>query len=650
MIGKQIQNYQVNAHLGQGGMGTVYRATDLVLGREVAMKMLHSPMISQPQVLDRFRKEAQVLARLLHPNIAVIYNLIEQDQQHFMVMEYVEGKDLDGLLKKHQVLPPMSVITAFIQALEGLHHAHRKGIFHRDIKPSNLILSPDGTIKLMDFGIARVAGEARMTQVNRVIGTVEFLAPELIEGKEPSASSDVYAAGMTMYELLCGRLPFQHNTDYNLMQEILKKRPVSPDKMNHAVPAKLAALVMKALEKKPENRFPDARAFQQALINAYPEAREADLTHLFANAVVPIPHQPTQGTINAWRSRKGKPVAATREQDTAVPLTGTRQSITPGTAPLPPGSASPSSGSASVLPGSASLPPGYLLRLIHLPEMLWQRVAPMMNKRIRVAMLGVLLLFIGAFAVLSQQGRVEEPPPVANGNTPVDVRSSQPSGGGIAKPAVSAPLTDRTPLTFAPEETPVDEAAGRDKGLTNGPGNATPGETNRKSEKKNTGEPGEKDRRGLVVTGNGAGKNDNPSGRQDQAPPVTTPPASEPATEPVPEKSLAARSMTLGSRTEVSLYLREPLSNASQSGQVLSFSVNNPVTYNGQLIIERGSVATGRIKNVGNKKITVVLTSVTGTNGQRLPLQESELSGRIDDMISNRNYSGYLRKGTLVTY
>ncbi|RYY61584.1 MAG: serine/threonine protein kinase [Chitinophagaceae bacterium] len=289
MIGKQIQNYQIGSHLGQGGMGTVYRATDIILGREVALKMLHTPMMSQPQVLERFKKEAQVLARLLHPNIAVIYNLIEQDQQHFMVMEFVEGKDLDGLLKQHRVLPPMAVVTAFIQALEGLHHAHKKGIFHRDIKPSNLILTPDGTVKLMDFGIAKVAGEQRLTQVNRVIGTVEFLAPELIEGKDPSAASDVYAAGMTMYELLCGRLPFENNTDYNLMQEILKKKPVSPDKLNASVPAPLAAIVMKALEKKPEHRFADAKAFQSALANAFPATRDADITHLFSNAVVPLP-------------------------------------------------------------------------------------------------------------------------------------------------------------------------------------------------------------------------------------------------------------------------------------------------------------------------------------------------------------------------
>lgn len=255
MIGQQIQNYIIVSKLGQGGMGTVYKAVDNVLGREVALKMLNTVMINQPQVLDRFKKEAQVLARLLHPNIAVIYNLIEQEQQHFMVMEYVEGKNLDEILRQHKSIPYQVVVLIFMQALEGLHHAHRKGIFHRDIKPSNLILTPDGIVKLMDFGIAKVAGEQRMTQVNKVIGTIEFLAPEIIEGKEPSVSSDIYAAGVTMYELLSGKLPFESNTDFNLMQEILKKKPLAPEKLNSAVPKALSNIVMKALEKKTGEPF-----------------------------------------------------------------------------------------------------------------------------------------------------------------------------------------------------------------------------------------------------------------------------------------------------------------------------------------------------------------------------------------------------------
>ena len=170
-----------------------------------------------------------------------------------------------------QAISHKIVVPVFIQALEGLQHAHKKGIYHRDIKPSNLIFTPDGIAKLMDFGIAKVAGEQRLTQVNRVVGTVEFMAPELIQGKDPSVASDIYAVGVTMYELLCGKLPFAGNTDYTLMQDIMEKKPVVVDKMNTSVPKVLSNIVMKALEKKPENRYPDARAFQQALAAAFPE-------------------------------------------------------------------------------------------------------------------------------------------------------------------------------------------------------------------------------------------------------------------------------------------------------------------------------------------------------------------------------------------
>ena len=250
MIGQSVQNYKIVAHLGEGGMGVVYKAVDNVLGREVALKMLHGSMIRQENVLERFKKEAQVLARLLHPNIAVIYNFIEQDGQFFMVMEYVEGKNLDELARMHQALPHKTIVAIFMQALEGLNHAHRRGIFHRDIKPSNLILTPEGTLKLMDFGIAKIAGEQKLTQLNRVIGTIEFMAPEIIEGKDPSVASDIYAAGITMYELLCGRLPFESASDYTMMQDILKKKPQPLTALNPSVPAALNSIVMKALEKK----------------------------------------------------------------------------------------------------------------------------------------------------------------------------------------------------------------------------------------------------------------------------------------------------------------------------------------------------------------------------------------------------------------
>lgn len=282
MIGERIHSYEISEHLGKGGMGNVYKATDTMLGRNVALKMLHPQLTMEAQFLERFKKEARVLAQLLHPNIAVIYNFIEQGGNHFMVMEYVEGTNLDDLLKKHKTLPADFVVPVFIQVLEGLKHAHRKNIFHRDIKPANIMLTPDETVKLMDFGIAKVAGEQKMTQVNKIVGTVEFMAPELLQGKDASAASDIYAAGVTLYELMCGKLPFVADTDFNLMQAIMKEKIIHPAKCNTSIPKALSDIVMKALDKNPAARFADAGAFQQALIAAFPNFRTISLASLNA--------------------------------------------------------------------------------------------------------------------------------------------------------------------------------------------------------------------------------------------------------------------------------------------------------------------------------------------------------------------------------
>lgn len=280
MIGEKIHSYEISEHLGKGGMGNVFKATDTMLGRDVALKMLHPQLTIESQFLDRFKKEARVLAQLLHPNIAVIYNFIEQGGNHFMVMEYVEGTNLDDLLKKHKTLPPQFVVPVFVQVLEGLKHAHKKNIFHRDIKPANIMLTPDDTVKLMDFGIAKVAGEQKMTQVNKIVGTVEFMAPELLQGKDASAASDIYAAGVTLYELLSGTLPFEADTDFGLMQAIMKDKITSPVKINAGIPKALNDIVMKALEKNPAARFADAADFQQALIAAFPNFRNINLASL----------------------------------------------------------------------------------------------------------------------------------------------------------------------------------------------------------------------------------------------------------------------------------------------------------------------------------------------------------------------------------
>ena len=596
MIGKKIQNYEIRAHLGEGGMGTVYRATDNVLGREVALKMLHTPLLQQTQFLDRFRKEARLLAQLLHPNIAVIYNLIEQEGNQYMVMEYVEGKNLDAMLREQRTLNYKWVVPVFLQALEGLRHAHKKGIYHRDIKPSNLILTPDGTVKLMDFGIAMMAGEKRMTQVNRVVGTIEYMAPELIEGKDPSIASDIYATGITMYELLTGKLPFEGNTDFNLMQDILKKKPVALDKMNASVPKALNNIVMKALEKKPENRFADAKEFSQALLQAFPDLKYADLS---------ISHQPAPTKLVQIPSKSAvaKPTVVHHEKSTR---------------PLP----------------------VYLRTVTNIK----QKILLKENRTYLIAALAVLVLSIAIF-VIAGMSRSEPELLGMNDQKKDSVQQPRQEVKKQQQSRIDGGYNDNGGLQpVQPVRNVVNEGKGE-------------GQEEKEKQKEKEGDTGggKKEATGKDVKKETVKEKEKQSEKQiekekEKEEPVRKedPPPPPPEEEKKEEKKREPKTIRITSAPEVSLYLREPLTTNASEGQVIYFNVISPVRYNGDVIIEKGATATGRIKNVGNKKISIVISKVTGANGEALPLQEVELSGRINDMISNRSYSVPLKRGITI--
>jgi len=599
MIGQNVQNYTITAYLGEGGMGTVYKASDTMLGREVALKMLHGTLISQPQFLERFKKEARVLAQLLHPNIAVIYNFIGQDNNHFMVMEYVEGNNLDALLRKHKLLPYNIIVPMFLQVLEGLHHAHKKGIFHRDIKPSNLILTPDATVKLMDFGIAKIAGEQRMTQVNRVVGTIEYMAPELIEGKDPSIASDIYATGVTMYEMLTGKLPFEGNTDYTLMQDIMKKKPVSVDKLNAAVPASLSNIVMKALEKKPEHRYHDAKTFQLALMHAFPQLKEIDLNQL------------------------NKPVVVTQQ---AQVITQPKKKIKPTVLHSP-------LGNATVVQRSSAL------------QTIRQKIFTKEKAPVLLGIASLLLAGVILIIHLSTKKTIDQSNQTFSQN---QVSKLDSGGENVNNNAVTANTTDTllntagitVPLTAdAPERRNNQVIIPDEEKKKDVPGSlttekkkeASAKDIKKQTENKNTEPPKEEKKEPLPVKIEPVKKDEF----------VKT---DEPAKK-------AAQSIRLNNRLEVDLYLRDAISEATaKEGQLLHFTVSNPVFYNGEMIITKGAAATGRIKNIGKKKISIVLTSVNSAGGQSIPFETVELSGRIEEIISARNYSGTLRKGTVINF
>lgn len=289
MIGRTLHNYHIEELLGEGGMGTVYRATDTFLRRPVAIKMLHPHLLRDTNFMERFRNEAVLSAQLNHPNVATLYNFLQIRTDNLMIMELVDGMTLERLVAKKGKLPLETAVKIVIQALDGLQHAHYKGILHRDIKPANLMLTHEGTVKLMDFGIARMVGSQRLTRADRVVGTLEYMAPELLNGVEPSIQSDLYAIGVLLYELLSGKLPFEPVTDNTLINQILNKKPISLRSRIHDLPKSVEDILEKLLHKKPEKRFGKAWELRQALATIVaPGPISADIFETNPQPIVPL--------------------------------------------------------------------------------------------------------------------------------------------------------------------------------------------------------------------------------------------------------------------------------------------------------------------------------------------------------------------------
>jgi serine/threonine-protein kinase len=208
MVGQTIGKYRVVSRLGRGGMGTVFKAVDETLEREVAIKCLNSEL-TESEVLKRFRAEAIALARLNHPNIATLFELTEHDGRLLMVMEFVRGDTFEKVAEQAGAMGVSRAVELCTQVLDALSHAHRVGIVHRDLKPANLMLSESGIVKVMDFGLARMAGTEHLTNDGFMVGTPAYISPEQILGGEVDGRADLYAMAVVLYRLLTGQLPFK---------------------------------------------------------------------------------------------------------------------------------------------------------------------------------------------------------------------------------------------------------------------------------------------------------------------------------------------------------------------------------------------------------------------------------------------------------
>jgi serine/threonine-protein kinase len=264
MVGQNIGKYRVTEQIGRGGMGTVYCAVDETLHREVAIKVLNAGL-NDPTVARRFRAEAVTIARLNHPGIATIYELVEHDGQWLMVMEYVRGETLERLVSQQGPLSVVRAADLTMQTLAALAHAHGLGVVHRDLKPANLMLGASGSVKIMDFGIARVAGAEQLTSVGFMMGTPAYMAPEQVLGQEIDARTDLYATGLVLFHLVTGTLPFKGDTPIQMAQLRIHGDPTPVRSIRPDLPEWMGQVLEIALAREPGKRFQTSLLFREAI-------------------------------------------------------------------------------------------------------------------------------------------------------------------------------------------------------------------------------------------------------------------------------------------------------------------------------------------------------------------------------------------------
>ena len=272
--GQKINDrYEVIRSIGEGGMANVYLGHDTILDRNVAIKVLRGDLSSDEKFVRRFQREALSASSLAHPNIVEVYDVGEDEDTYYIVMEYVEGKTLKQLLKKRGTITLSEAIDIMSQLTDGMAHAHDSYIIHRDLKPQNIMIKDDGQIKITDFGIAMALNATQLTQTNSVMGSVHYLPPEQASGKGCTIKSDIYSMGIIFYELLTGTLPFRGDNAVEIALKHMREPIPSVREENSEIPQSIENIIRKATAKNPKNRYDSARSMHEDLLTALDENR-----------------------------------------------------------------------------------------------------------------------------------------------------------------------------------------------------------------------------------------------------------------------------------------------------------------------------------------------------------------------------------------
>jgi eukaryotic-like serine/threonine-protein kinase len=267
LVGRVFTNrYEIQREIAQGGMAEVYLARDQLLDRPVALKVLHAEYARDPSFVERFRREAQAAANLNHPNIVAIYDWGQDSGTYFIVMEYVEGRSLRDLMRSEGPLEAERAADIAAEIAAALSFAHHNGVVHRDVKPGNVLITPTGTVKVTDFGIARAGTSANLTQTGSVMGTATYFSPEQAQGLAVDGRSDVYSLGIVLYEMVTGLAPFTGDSPVAVAFKHVREEPIPPSVRNTAIPAPFEQIVLGALAKDPEHRYQSADELRADLL------------------------------------------------------------------------------------------------------------------------------------------------------------------------------------------------------------------------------------------------------------------------------------------------------------------------------------------------------------------------------------------------